>query len=770
MSQQSSPAVASQAPASQEHGGSRLGAFLCWAVVFADIGTSVYYTPGILFHQVGNLAGLFVLMTMVVFILLVIKYAEVSVRFPEGGGVVTVSARALNPWAGAVGGMFILVDYFLTSAISSLSGLKYFSAIFPRIGPDVLIITIIVLAFLGLLNWYGIKESASVSAAIAVAAFISDIVILLVIFVRYSPSEIALVFSKMFNGEHLTGVTILTGYAGAFLAFSGLESISQLSPVMKLPRSKTVTRALALVVVTVCLTSPLLTIFSTVLLTTPLDAAHGIPAPFNTTPANPDQFISQLASAYGGPVLEVATAVTASALLIFASNTAIIGAYHVFLALSRMRFFPEIVAQTNKMRGTPHVSILLATVIPMVVLVAVQGNIDVLGNLYAFGLLGAFSLTCISIDVIRWRERRSHVLIGAHEDPELVAPPARAASWNTQLTARVRASFSESQRRQLSNFHTTVTRPAFLAVRGVWPDIRYYLGFLTTFLVCIAWATNLVAKIDATLFGGGVTLLGVGVAVAYNRYQRRAGTIPVFPLALLRPMPHSILVALPENGEHNREVIRAAVESANGHPLVFTYLAEHAPKMESRPFEFADPYLFDKTAQRVLSRAASLAQRENVQAYFVYRVGGLKKLIDVWRAIRPDEIMAEAGATKSFSKIVSPEYVRFQEIDGVRVAHYVRHHLPQDDEGARAVEVSNRLRAPSRPRSQQPTGPFVGGAPAQGESNPNGRQPQSPSGINPQEAAQGETGQGAELDDWVWTGTDLVRRDQLPREDDPSER
>ena len=28
--------------------GGNLGAFLCWAVVFADIGTSIYYVPGIL--------------------------------------------------------------------------------------------------------------------------------------------------------------------------------------------------------------------------------------------------------------------------------------------------------------------------------------------------------------------------------------------------------------------------------------------------------------------------------------------------------------------------------------------------------------------------------------------------------------------------------------------------------------------------------------------------------------------------------------------------
>ena len=103
------------------HVGSRLGPLLCWAVVFADIGTSVYYVPGILYGQVGAAAGLFVTLTLIVFLLLTLKYAEVSTRFPEGGGVVTVASRGISPWAGAVGGMFILVDYFLTSAISSLA-------------------------------------------------------------------------------------------------------------------------------------------------------------------------------------------------------------------------------------------------------------------------------------------------------------------------------------------------------------------------------------------------------------------------------------------------------------------------------------------------------------------------------------------------------------------------------------------------------------------------------------------------------------------------
>src|SRR5437762_4784027 len=69
----------------------KLGPFLCWAVVFADIGTSIYYVPGILYGTVGKLAGFFVFLTMTVFILLTFKYVEVTYRFPQGGGVVTRS-------------------------------------------------------------------------------------------------------------------------------------------------------------------------------------------------------------------------------------------------------------------------------------------------------------------------------------------------------------------------------------------------------------------------------------------------------------------------------------------------------------------------------------------------------------------------------------------------------------------------------------------------------------------------------------------------------
>src|SRR5436189_5248344 len=164
MAQEPQAEVASHRTSEDEHssGKSLLGPLLCWAVVFADIGTSVYYVPGILYNTngIGSLAGFFVFLTMSVFVLLTLKYSEVTHRFPQGGGVVTVASQAINHWVGALGGMFILVDYFLTAALSCLSGVLYFSVVVPAIGPRFLEVTIGILILLGILNWIGISESA----------------------------------------------------------------------------------------------------------------------------------------------------------------------------------------------------------------------------------------------------------------------------------------------------------------------------------------------------------------------------------------------------------------------------------------------------------------------------------------------------------------------------------------------------------------------------------------------------------------------------------
>src|SRR6266853_1892819 len=159
----------------------------------------------------GKLAGFFVFLTMSVFVLLTLKYSEVTQRFPQGGGVVTVAAQAMNRWVGALGGMFILVDYFLTAALSCLSGVLYFSVVVPALGPFVLWATVAILILLGILNWVGISESAKVSLVGAVIAFVSDLAVLFTVFTHISFPYFLSLFPKMFEGHVLTPATILTG-------------------------------------------------------------------------------------------------------------------------------------------------------------------------------------------------------------------------------------------------------------------------------------------------------------------------------------------------------------------------------------------------------------------------------------------------------------------------------------------------------------------------------------------------------------------------------
>jgi len=697
------------------HTASRLGPLLCWAIVFADIGTSVYYVPGILYGQVGRAAGLFVFLTMIAFLLLTLKYAEVSARFPEGGGVVTVATRGLNPWAGAVGGMFILVDYFLTSAISSLSGLLYFQAIVPRIAPYVLPVALLVMALLGVLNWYGIKESAGLSLIVASIAFISDVLILLLIFIYVPIPVMFTVFREMFLGTSLTPIALLVGFSGAFLAFSGLESISQLSPVMRLPRRKTVRIALTFVVLTVGITSPLLTLFSTTLLTEPR-YAHLLRHPVYAINANPDQFISLLAGAFGGRALEVLVAVTASALLIFAANTAIIGAYHVFLALSRLRFFPEAVERMSRLRGTPWVAILLATVIPMAILIAVQANINELGALYAFGLLGAFSLTCISMDVIRWRERHGAAHIGAQIDPELVRGDGRILpppTYPSPVADAARRALGQEQVDQLRKVRVSLrqwARPLTQPLRYAWPTITYYLGFFTTFLVVIAWVTNLFSKPFATLFGGAVTIIGVAISAWHFRYQ--SARRPVVFLDAVQYVPSSRLVILSPLGAHNRQVINAAVANADDATLVFLYLAPKRPQdAPPRLFEIRDRFGLDKVAQDTLSIAKRTAMRANAPAKYLYAVGGAQQIFDIAGRVRPEEIIAEASVAKELTQsasaqsglIIAPEYVRYELVDGVKIAHNVMHEIYlQGANGQRAPSVEEIARRQGSRSAQAP--------------------------------------------------------------------
>ncbi len=421
----------------------QLNWFLAWAVVFCDIGTSVYYVPGLLYGHVKDATPFFVLLTTGGFILLALKYIEISWRNPEGGGVVTITTKAFGPMWGCLGGMLITVDYFLTTAISSVSGFQYIGSAFPAIDGHIMLLSCVGIAVLALLNVIGIRESAGVSLVMACASFVVNMVVIAIAVVTMTAEQWSAVLSRLGTGNQISTYQLLVGFSSAWLAFSGLESISQLSPSMKLPLRKTTRWAMAAVIVTMVVTSPVLTALSIGLLPEHFKAAES------------ERFISELGAITGGIGVKLAVVFTASSLLLFAANTAIIGSYHVFLALVNSEFLPKIISLRSKTFNTPHIAIGIATVVPALVVLASQGDMKILGDMYAFGLLGAFVFSSLSLDKIRWHLGRR--------------------------------------------------------------DLGFWIGVFTTLMVMVAWGVNLIEKQLATLFGGGVTLIGMLIAVGVRR-------------------------------------------------------------------------------------------------------------------------------------------------------------------------------------------------------------------------------------------------------------
>jgi amino acid transporter len=423
----------------------QLGPLLAWAVVFADIGTSIYYVPGLLFGELGGRspspAAAFVLVTGLAVILLALKYVDVAARYPEGGGVVSVATDAFSPTVGCMGGILICISYFLTAAISAVSGLQYLAGLFPALDHFLVPGACLAIALLGVLNYIGVRESAILTAVLAVASFGTNVVVLGVVSVQLDAAQWRLVLDQFKSAAALPPWPLLVGFSGSWLAYSGLESISQIAPALRPPREKTALRAMVLVMAAILLTSPLATALETALL--------------RASEVNPERFMFELGAAFGPRALQLAIVFTSAALLLGAANTALIGCYHVFLALVRLGFLPHWLSGRSHRFNTPHRAIAVSVLAPLAVIVASRARLGILGEIYTFGLLGAFTLTSVGLDKVKWQER----------------------------------------------------------VRGT----GFYLGLVTSLLVVSAWAINLVHRRVATALGLAATALGYAVAIAVKK-------------------------------------------------------------------------------------------------------------------------------------------------------------------------------------------------------------------------------------------------------------
>ena len=112
-------------------------------IVGADIGTSVFYSTGLLFNYVGYLSPLFILLICLMMWAFKKTYEEGLALSPYNGGAYVMILRGIGRRSGVLVGGLTILSYLATATVSALSGAFYISSL---MGEDVSITSIVLIA------------------------------------------------------------------------------------------------------------------------------------------------------------------------------------------------------------------------------------------------------------------------------------------------------------------------------------------------------------------------------------------------------------------------------------------------------------------------------------------------------------------------------------------------------------------------------------------------------------------------------------------------
>ena len=137
--------------------------------VFAsDALSSVAYAPDEILLTL-SLAGLvaysfswkIAILVAVVMLVVVASYRQNVHAYPSGGGDYEVATTNLGPRAGLTVASALMVDYTLTVAVSTASGVANLASAIPSLNGHVVLICVVVIAVITLMNLRGVRESGT---------------------------------------------------------------------------------------------------------------------------------------------------------------------------------------------------------------------------------------------------------------------------------------------------------------------------------------------------------------------------------------------------------------------------------------------------------------------------------------------------------------------------------------------------------------------------------------------------------------------------------
>ncbi len=354
------------------------------AFLYGDWGTSKAYVIGAAFFVTGFSSFPIILAVCALTGIVGYNYITVCKHFPDGGGVYS-AARSQSRLLAVIGALMLVADLTVTAALSGWSAMTYFHV--PK--EHLMLATIGLIIAVGAMNSFGPKHTGSMAVALA----LPTVAVVVVIICLSLPH---LTFTNL-EPTHSSFGHNWAAFVGVILALSGVESIANLTGVMKLnpgasleePKiGKTAGKAIWIVALEVVLGTALL---GWAMLSLPKVLSPELHERW-------EDMLNVLAEHYGemtfgpvfGQIFGIITGAIVGLLLLSAVNTAIGALVGLFYMLARDGEMPRTFTRLNS-HGVPWIPLAVATGLPLLVVVF-SPDTKSLMELYAIGVVGAITV------------------------------------------------------------------------------------------------------------------------------------------------------------------------------------------------------------------------------------------------------------------------------------------------------------------------------------------------------------------------------------------
>ncbi len=206
-----------------------LGTGALFSTAYGNVGSSIYYALGLVAVFALGMTPVVFLIAGLIFMATAATYAEGTTMYPEAGGSSSFARRAFNEFWSFFAAWGQMLNYVITVAISAFFVPHYLGVFWEplKTSPADIIGGIVVVALLVLLNVVGVKESAGVNIFLAVADFLTQVLLVVVgVILVLSPETLV---ENVDFGTTPTLSDFLIAIPVGMVAYTGIETISNLA-------------------------------------------------------------------------------------------------------------------------------------------------------------------------------------------------------------------------------------------------------------------------------------------------------------------------------------------------------------------------------------------------------------------------------------------------------------------------------------------------------------------------------------------------------------